>query len=515
MYKEEVNTIQKYIRSRHPLFFINYADFFAVDDILRELKKQKAFSSCRFYEYVNSFGQIDFDDKHPLDDVPCDLETFLRHRYEAGFDTSQFLILKDIGTSFENASVISYLKRIAEQSIRVQDYSTVIFIVESRSLPYPRELESLLTFIDINPLSDDDIAHVINDFFDGNPGIKTTVRGNPQLLKEFVYSFKGLQKYQIEQILYTAATEGKGEISKDQQKLIVQEKKQLIKKSGILEIINQPGDFADIGGLETLKDWLKNKAVVFQNLEKAHEHGVSTPKGILIAGMPGCGKSLTAKATAALFNVPLVRLDIGSLLGKYVGESEGNMKKALALSESFSPCVLWIDELEKAFAGIGSGSASGSEVITRLFGQFLTWMQEKKSAVFIVATANSISSLPPEFLRKGRFDELFFVDLPNKKERHDIFKIKLQEKKNLNDGISLDDLAAKSDGYNGGDIEAIVNEAIERAFIRDPGAFNKMTTKDILDVLQETKSISVTLKEKIEELRKKIKEYDLKKASKD
>ncbi|WP_339240029.1 AAA family ATPase [Geobacillus sp. FSL W8-0466] len=190
----------------------------------------------------------------------------------------------------------------------------------------------------------------------------------------------------------------------------------MIKKSGILEMIPLKESFDEIGGLDNLKEWLFNKSRVFKNMNKAIEYGVDIPKGVLVVGMPGCGKSLNAKATAHLFRIPLLRLDMGRLMGKYVGESEANMRKAIKLAEAISPCVLWIDELEKAFAGIGN--SGNTEVASRLFGHFLTWMQEKQSPTFVVATANDISNLPPELLRKGRFDEIFYVYRCNLKIYH-------------------------------------------------------------------------------------------------
>ena len=289
--------------------------------------------------------------------------------------------------------------------------------------------------------------------------------------------------------------------------LILKEKEQLVKKSSMLEIINFKESIDDIGGLETLKNWLERKAKIFKNLGKAKESGVDVPKGIMIVGMPGCGKSLTAKVTSSLFNVPLIRLDVGRLLGKYVGESEENMRKALDLAESISPCVLWIDEIEKAFAGIGSGV---SEVTTRLFGLLLTWLQEKENTVFVVATANDISNLPPEFLRKGRFDEIFFTDLPNVNERTDIIKIHLKKRNKFNRDIDIYKLAKETDGYNGADLEYIIKDTIEEAFINNK---DTITTDDLLATIKETKSIFQTLKTKIENIRKTVEEMDIKKAS--
>jgi SpoVK/Ycf46/Vps4 family AAA+-type ATPase len=225
--------------------------------------------------------------------------------------------------------------------------------------------------------------------------------------------------------------------------------------------------------------------------------------------MPGCGKSLTAKATAAQFNVPLLRLDIGKLMGKYVGESEGNLRRAIKTAEAVAPCVLWIDELEKAFAGIGS-QGNGSDITTRLFGQFLTWLQEKESSVYVVATSNDISQLPPEFLRKGRFDELFLVELPDAEERRKIFEIHLRKRGKLTKNVDVLRLLKDTEGYSGADIESLVKETIETAFVSSD---KSVTTENLLQVIKSTKSISVTLKEKIENLKKSYEKYDFKKAN--
>jgi SpoVK/Ycf46/Vps4 family AAA+-type ATPase len=266
----------------------------------------------------------------------------------------------------------------------------------------------------------------------------------------------------------------------------------------------------DIGGLENLKNWLTKKSKVFSDIKEAKKFGVDTPKGVFIVGMPGCGKSLTAKATSILFdNIPLLRLDIGRLMGKYVGESESNMRKAISQAEAISPSILWIDEIEKAFTGIGKGG-SGSEVATRLFGYFLTWMQEKKSEVYVVATANDISNLPPELLRKGRFDEVFFVDFPNQKEREQIFKVHITNRKHKIDNIDISILASKTEGYSGADIETIVKETIENAFIDNK---KEITTDDYLSVIRDITSISEMLKKQIDYYEKLKKELKMKKAS--
>ena len=234
------------------------------------------------------------------------------------------------------------------------------------------------------------------------------------------------------------------------------------------------------------------------------------PKGVLIAGMPGCGKSLNAKAAAKLFEVPLLRLDMGRLMGKYVGESEANMRRAIALAEAISPCVLWIDELEKAFAGI-NGQGGGADVTTRLFGTFLTWLQEKNSMAFVVATANNIVEMPSELLRKGRFDEIFYVDLPRDKEREKIFSIHIAKRRpNDLETIDLKKLTAATQGYSGADIEGVVRDSIEEVFA---DGRDKLTTEDIERAVKNTHSLMEVMKESLEKLKEHYKEHKFKNAS--
>jgi SpoVK/Ycf46/Vps4 family AAA+-type ATPase len=292
--------------------------------------------------------------------------------------------------------------------------------------------------------------------------------------------------------------------------LVHSEKAQIIKKSGILEMLTVREKLEDIGGLLNLKPWLQQKAALMNDWSAARAFGVEMPKGVMIVGMPGCGKSLTAKATAALFSLPLLKLDMGSLMGKYVGESEGNMRRAIKVAEAVSPCVLWVDEVEKAFVGIGS-VGSGSEVATRLFGYFLTWMQEKTSQVFVIATANDISALPPELLRKGRFDEVFYVDFPSKMERIDIFNVHLEKRGKLTSRVNLEQIANKTDGYSGADIESVVTEAIEQAFVENRA---ELDTERLLAVIRATHPLKEVMKTKVEEYQKKFAEMKIKRASK-
>lgn len=265
----------------------------------------------------------------------------------------------------------------------------------------------------------------------------------------------------------------------------------------------------DIGGLENLKLWLDKKSKVFKSINKAIEFGVNMPKGVLIAGVPGCGKSLCAKVTAQMFEVPLLRLDMGKIMGKYVGESEENMRKAITLAEAISPCILWIDELEKAFAGV---NGTGNEVTVRLFGTFLTWMQEKTSSTFVVATANDITKLPPELMRKGRFDEIFYVGLLNPDERKKIFEIHIK-KRRRNDLSSIDisSLVSKTEGYSGADVEGVVIDAVENAFV---DGSSTLTTEHIQRAIENTHSLSEIMKESLTNLSKEYENRHFKSASK-
>ena len=495
MKRSAIDMLSSYIDALHPIIYINHFDFRVIDEAIAEVGK-----NVKCIEFNNALGLVDFKTKSPMHE--CYLEEFLKLTMDDGFDNETFLVLKDIHGELNNPKVIALLKRIAENNLYNDDYSTTIFVISEITV-IPRELENYITVFDIPLPTSDEILTLIHEFIED---LQITVEQD--VINDITLSFKGLNEFQIKQILNLAYQDG-GCIDQEDKLLILKEKEQFIKKSGMLEIVNFSETIDDIGGLENLKEWLRRKAKVFANLDKAIKFGVDVPKGIMIIGMPGCGKSLTAKATASLFEIPLVRLDVGRLLGKYVGESEENMRNALKLSEAISPCVLWIDEIEKAFAGVGSDGGS-NDVTTRLFGQFLTWMQEKENTVFIVATANDISRMPPEFLRKGRFDELFFVDLPNGEERRKILDIHLKKRHKWHKEIDSIALIKETEGFNGADLEAVVKDTIETAFI---DGRESITTDDLLQAVKNTKSISSTLKDKIKEIKSTIDKIDIKPAS--
>lgn len=491
--KKRNEKLISYVNSLLPIIYINHFDFEVSADMISKVKM-----GHEIYEYDTGIGVVDFKTKSIQHEVGS-LSDFLDNYMELGYEHPTYLILKDVHNEIKDPSVISYLKHIASRNLYNDGYELTVFIV-SGQLVIPRELENLITVFDM-PMPDSKIIRNIIS----NYALENELPISNETLDELILSLRGMNEFQIRQCLNIAFQQS-GTLSVRDKVLFLQQKEQLIKKSGLLEMILVKEEIEDIGGLVNLKKWLRKKKKIFDNLSKAMRYGVDTPKGIMLVGMPGCGKSLAAKATAKLFDMPLVRLDIGRLLGKYVGESETNMRKALKLAEATSPCVLWIDEIEKAFAGIGSDN---SEVTTRLFGQFLTWMQEKDNEVFIVATANDITRLPPEFLRKGRFDELFFVDFPNADERELILQIHLR-KRNQERSIDLTKIVEKTEGYNGADLEAIVKTSVEDCFIEGK-AF--VTEKDLLKAQRKIKSISVTLKDKIDLMRKATEKIDLVNAS--
>jgi len=280
----------------------------------------------------------------------------------------------------------------------------------------------------------------------------------------------------------------------DIQKVLV-EKKQIIRKSRFLEYFESQEEFSKVGGLDSLKDWLAKREVAFT--ERAAEFGIPQPKGVLLLGVQGCGKSLTAKAVSSLWKLPLLRLDMGSIFSGVVGSSEENMRKAIKTAESLAPIVLWIDEIEKGLAGVQSSSFSDAGTSSRVFSTFLTWLNEKTAPVFVIATANNITMLPPELLRKGRFDDIFFVDLPTAEERSDIFSIHLKKKGKDPEAFDLGALARVSDGFSGAEIEQAVISSLYDAFNEE----RSLETEDIATCIAKTVPLSVTMKEDIDSLR--------------
>jgi len=496
--------LSKYLRARRPIIWINSGDYKEIDTIVKEATKE--YKDKAIYEY-RAFGAVNFENKVRCEEIE-NLYHFLNILFSEGIKTNVFLLIKNVEEEMKDTRNIAFIKKIAETRYLNPDYNFTIIVV-SENETVPKELEKFTSILDIPNMTKEEIEEYILKFSETN-----NVKLDKKDIGEVAISLKGLTKLEIDHVL-NMIIESKKNISISGREIIIKEKGQIIKKSSILEIIDFKERIEDIGGLEGLKEWLHSKAQIFRRLDEAKKFGVDTPKGVLLVGMPGCGKSLAAKASARLFNVPLLRLDIGRLLGKYVGESEHNMRVALKTAESISPCILWIDEIEKAFAGIDQ-SGGASDITKRLFGQFLTWLQEKENTVFVVATANDITAFPPEFLRKGRFDEVFFIDFPNEEERERIFEIHLEKRGKLTENIDVSRLAEETEGYCGADIEEIVKNAVENIFILETQneKEKEVTTQDLIEAVKNIDSLTNILSDKIEVLKKSYKKFKVKSASK-
>lgn len=333
----------------------------------------------------------------------------------------------------------------------------------------------------VNELENIYLTYIANGNYTRFVTSEETIKDN------IVNAAKGLTADQFKSCLAKSLVRH-GKIDAKTIELIMDVKKQIINKNGILEYIEESVDISSVGGLSNLKEWLKKRKAGFT--KEARDKGLPEPKGLLVFGVPGTGKSLSAKAVSAMWNRPILRFDLGKIFGSFVGESEKNIREALRVAESVAPCILWIDELEKAFAG----SSGGHETTVRVLGNFLTWMQEKKESVFVIATANDVSTLPPEFLRKGRFDEIFFVNVPNIEERKEIFRIHLQRYKHDPAEFAVDALTASAKFYTGAEIEQAIIEAGYNAFFDN----RQMTDTDIRNSLAATKSVYSTFVRKMD-----------------
>jgi SpoVK/Ycf46/Vps4 family AAA+-type ATPase len=355
----------------------------------------------------------------------------------------------------------------------------------------PIELEKEVVVLDFQLPDMVELNKVLTAHQEQNRGRRLTTEAREKLLRAAL----GLTKDEAEKV-YRKAQVTTGRLTEDEVDIVLSEKKQLIRRNGILEYIEEDETIDAVGGLEELKTWLTQRSNAFT--ERAREDGLPQPKGMLILGVPGCGKSLIAKTTSRLWGLPILRLDMGRVYdGSMVGRSEANLRNALKTAESISPTILFIDELDKSFAGSGGSGDSDGGTSNRIFGSFLTWMQEKKSPVFVMATANRVERLPGEFLRKGRFDEIFFVDLPTPEERQDIFGIHLTKRREEIARFDLEQLAKMSDGFSGAEIEQAIVAAMYEAFAQD----REFTQLDIIAALKSTLPLSRTMQEQVTALR--------------
>lgn len=369
-------------------------------------------------------------------------------------------------------------------------------LIVAPGLTLPVDLEKIVTVVDL-PLPDaTEISAVLETIVATNrEAIRDELHGEDR--QRLIQAAQGLTLWEADNAFARAIVTDRV-LNADDIALILEEKRQTIRKSGLLEFIPPSGSLDDVGGLDNLKKWLLKRDGAW--LPEAQEWSLPAPKGLLITGVPGCGKSLTAACVSTQWGLPLLRLDVGRVFSGLVGSSEQNMRNALKLAEAVAPSILWIDEIEKGFGSVGGGGDSGTS--QRVFGTFLTWMQEKKSPVFVIATANKIDSLPAEFLRKGRFDEIFFVDLPTHLEREEIWKLHLGKHlappSRAGGGLelstdTLQELATASEGFSGAEIAQAVIAACFEAFADR----RSVTISDLLRTVANTVPLSVTQAEQI------------------
>ena len=390
-----------------------------------------------------------------------------------------------------NLTVIRKLRDVAYQ-IR-DSYKSII--ITSPLVKIAPELSKDITLVEFGLPDTRDFGKLLDRIVDevkDNPKVKIDL--NPVAREQLLQAARGLTLKEAENVFAkTLVTDN--QLTADDIDIVFSEKRQIIKKDGLLEYCDTVEDISMVAGLDNLKTWLNKRSVAFT--DKAKQFGLMPPRGVLLLGVQGCGKSLCAKAAASLWHVPLLRFDLGRMFSSLVGSSEENVRRAIQVAESVSPAILWIDEIDKAFAGATSSSGSDGGTSSRVFGSLLTWLSEKKSSVFVIATANDISQLPPELLRKGRLDEIFFVDLPDHSERKEIFAIHLRKRSRDPAKFDLSRLSDLTAGFNGAEIE----EAIISAMFDEFSGGVAMDTKLLENSVRETVPLSKTMSEELSRLR--------------
>jgi SpoVK/Ycf46/Vps4 family AAA+-type ATPase len=396
-------------------------------------------------------------------------------------------VFKDLHPFKDSAAVTRWLRDAIASFQGTQ--KTIVLMSPIQQVPI--ELEKEVVVLDFALPDLTALDRVLSQQLEQNRQQRLSNEGREKLLKASL----GLTKDEAEKV-YRKAYVKRGKITEAEVDIVLSEKKQLIRRNGILEFIEEDETLDSVGGLDELKGWLVQRSNAFS--ERARTYGLPQPKGMLILGVPGCGKSLIAKTTSRLWGLPLLRLDMGRVYdGSMVGRSEANLRGALKTAESISPAILFIDELDKAFAGSSGSADSDGGTSSRIFGSFLTWLQEKTSPIFVMATANRVERLPGEFLRKGRFDEIFFVDLPIQSEREAVFKIHLSKRNRDLERFDLEQLAKVADGFSGAEIEQALIAAMYDAFAQE----REFTQLDIIAAIKATLPLSRTMTEQVTALR--------------
>jgi SpoVK/Ycf46/Vps4 family AAA+-type ATPase len=401
-------------------------------------------------------------------------------------------VLKDFHRHMDNPVVVRRLRDVGQKF----SANRRTLVLTAPAMEMPPELASLVEFLDM-PLPDRDrLREMIRETYTRLAATHTLkLQLDASGVDAMAGNLRGLTEEAAERAISQAVV-GRLALSPDCITDVLDAKKALLKRSEMLEFVDATDTMSSVGGLENLKRWLEQRRGAWD--DNARQFGLDPPKGVIILGVQGCGKSLCARAVAGEWKLPLVKFDTAAVYDKFIGETEKHIQKVFRVAEGLAPCVLWIDELEKVFAGSGPDSASADAgVSSRLLASFLSWMQERKPAVFVAATCNNVTVLPPELIRKGRFDELFFVDLPSAVERKQVFSIQLTKRKRNPADYDLDRVAAAAKGFSGAEIESAVQTALYAAFARK----QELSTEDLLTALSSTVPLSITRAEEIADLR--------------
>jgi len=450
--------IETLIRARYPiLYIISSEETRVIKDVVDiAARRQKKVFEWSYSTGIVPSGTSIQSQKHrntPTRDPLAALDQVIEQVEPALF------IFKDFHP-FLTKNNFAIVRKLKEIALHLKNSFKTIILV-SPVMEIPTELEKEVTVLNYPLPGRDDLGALLDKIVEDVRQFKQVKinlddAGRERLLQAAL----GLTLGEAENVFAKIIVKDE-RLTGDDVNEVFAEKQQIIRKSGLLEYYATTESFNNVGGLAVLKDWLRKRALALS--PEARAFGLPSPKGILMLGVQGCGKSLCAKAVSTQWQLPLLRFDMGRMFGSLVGSSEENVRRAIAVAESVAPAILWVDEIDKAFAGSqGSGATGG--VTARVFGTFLSWMQEKRSPVFVVATANKIEALPPEFLRKGRFDEIFFVGLPGPKERDAIWRIHLAKRHRDPDAYDIGSLVKGSGGFSGAEIEQCVNDALFRAF---------------------------------------------------
>lgn len=481
--KEELSVL---VQAQYPLIYLVTFEEERAEQTIATIAQQKK-PQRRLYTWTVTHGIVEYgqprNSQHSNTVSPeAAIDWAIRQR-DAGI-----YVFKDLHPFMDSPAVTRCLRDAIASFKSTQ--KTIILMSPVQEIPV--ELEKEVVVLDFPLPTMGELNQVLSTELEKS---RTTASITTETREKLLKASLGLTRDESEKVFRKARVVA-GKLTESEVDVVLSEKKQLIRRNGILEYIEEDETLDSVGGLEELKHWLHQRSDAFT--ERAREYGLPQPKGMLILGVPGCGKSLIAKTTARLWGLPLLRLDIGRVYdGSMVGRSEANLRSALKTAESISPAILFIDEIDKAFAG-GAGSAdSDGGTSSRIFGTFLTWMQEKTSPVFVMATANRVERLPSEFLRKGRFDEIFFVDLPNAEERKEIFKIHLSKRRRDVSRFDFDQLTKVCEGFSGAEIEQGLISAMYEAFAQGR-EFNQL---DIIASIRATLPLSKTMNEQVTALR--------------